>query len=81
MLAPLKLQKFEIGSEWNLLKPQPSFRLYKLASGVPVDTVTKLMLMPTQVNAFSSSHYQPPIKQSTALRKQVEYDDGLLKLI
>ncbi len=63
--------------EFNLLKPQLSFRLCKLASGVPVNTVTTLMLMLmlVQVSAFCCSHYQTLIKHSTVHRKQVEYDD------
>ncbi len=44
--------------ECNLLKPQPSSRLCKLASWVPVKAVTKLMLMLAKVNAFRSSHYE-----------------------
>ncbi len=48
--------------EWNLLKPQPSFRLCKLASGVPVNAVSTLMLMLAQVNALCSGHFQTLIK-------------------
>ncbi len=39
------------------------------------------MLMLAQVNAFHSSHYQTLNKLSTVHRKQVEYDDSLLKWI
>ncbi len=68
-------------SEWNLLKPQPSFRLCELAIGVPVNAVATPMLMLAQVNVFSDSHYQTLIKHSTVHPKQVEYDDNLLRRI
>ncbi len=60
-LVPLKL----------LLKPQPSFQLRKLVSGVSVTVVMTLMLMLmlAQVNAIRSSHYQTLIKHSAVYRK------------
>ncbi len=65
--------------EWNLLKPQPSFRLSKLAVGVPVhsdDATANANAM--QVNALCSSHYQT-LTHLTVYRKQVEHDDSLLR--
>ncbi len=67
--------------EWNFFKLQPSFRLCKLASGVPVNVVMALMLMLAQVNAFHSRHHQTLIKHSTVHRRQVEYEDSPLRWI
>ncbi len=78
---------YETANVWNrvpgcnLLKPQLPLWLCKLASGVPVNAVTKLMLMPTQVNALCSSHYQTLIKHSAVHQKQVEHEDSLWRWI
>ncbi len=80
MLLPLKPQTFETGFQsgifWkrNLISGCTNWQITKLMTAV-----TTLMLTLAQVHAFHSSRCQTLIKHSTVHRKQVEYDDSLLR--
>ncbi len=79
VLTPLKQQTFEsvfqsiIFLNCDLLSSCVSSQ-----NGDILKSVTMLMLMLAQVNAFCNSHYQILIKLSTVCPKQVKYDDCLL---
>ncbi len=84
VLAPLKLQTFETGFQSGTFETAPCFQAVKtgkLSACERGDVMLMLMLMLAEVNAFRSKHHQTLMKLSTLHRKQVEYDDSLLRWI